>query len=340
MSKILINVNNVKTLIDKFFTDNKEYVKLLYRECGNKIICKFYAFGKECEVDTYLKSNGINPTVTGKNKDFAIPLVKYLESYGIKDTESGKQIVINEISLLEDLIRYITENFNGKISIEQNDKVYVLKGFLNDKVTITLNNKNFVIQGKPYYIFHIILNYLAEYSSLDFNGFINLTNTFSEITFQTNIIREQIKNILKNSYNYMEEAQLKSISSSFTFINKSIISEDFSGALTGVFKALEGYMKKLLSRKYGYTFNKTGAFIMFGKDKNTNKSQVDNDPNLSQDEKNCLNELYQCYTDKRNVYLHSTIDPSVMKIIEDYKEAEELRDEILETIERTYNILF
>ena len=68
------------------------------------------------------------------------------------------------------------------------------------------------------------------------------------------------------------------------------------------------------------------------------KLRLDN--NLTQDEKDSLNKLYTIYSDKRNVYLHSTVDPSQMRIIEKISEARDLAKEILEEIECSYNVFF
>ena len=56
--------------------------------------------------------------------------------------------------------------------------------------------------------------------------------------------------------------------------------------------------------------------------------------------KDTLNKLYTIYSDKRNVYLHSTVDPSQMRIIEKISEARDLADEILNEIENSYNVFF
>ena len=68
---------------------------------------------------------------------------------------------------------------------------------------------------------------------------------------------------------------------------------------------------------------------MFYRDKG-NPSEIDLDNNLTQNEKDSLNKLYTIYSDKRNVYLHSTVDPSQMRIIEKISEARDLADEILQ----------
>jgi hypothetical protein len=52
-----------------------------------------------------------------------------------------------------------------------------------------------------------------------------------------------------------------------------------------------------------------------------------------------LNKLYSMYANKRNVYLHSTINPSQTRIIETLKEAQDLSDQILQAINDSYLII-
>ena len=117
-------------------------------------------------------------------------------------------------------------------------------------------------------------------------------------------------------------------------------SEDYSGYVTGEFKALEGYLKKVLTKQYKYKFDKKNkSFWMFAKDEN-GLSVIDKDINLSDAEKHCLNKLYNIYQNKRNVYLHGTIDPAQTKIVENISEVQSLSNQILATIEESYNVIF
>lgn len=337
---ILIDTNNLNLLVESFFSNNKQYQKKEVRSFGNKIICVFFAKGEECRVDIYVNADSIKPVLACKNKELAIPFIEFLEKSGIKDNQISKQYVIKHVELVDELIKYLEQNYSGKIEVSVNDNIIRLRGFNNDRITITKNHNNFVIQGKPYYLYHIIMTYLSESSLFDFDEYVRVNQEFSENVLPANLIRDKIKSMLVNSYSYMEETQLKSISSSFSFINNKIVSEDYSGALTGTFKALEGFLKKVLTKRFNYILQEKQTFSIFGKDKNTGMSVIDRDKNMTTNEKACLNKLYNIYNDKRNVYLHSTVDPSLMTIIEDYKEAEDLRDEILENIENAYNIIF
>lgn len=341
MSKILINKECVNLLLDKFFSINTNVVKKEIKNSTQKIICKFYIERKECQVDIHYCSDGINVISVGKNKDLAVILIRFFEEQGIKDDKISKQIVINDTSIWKDIVEYIKMDFAGRIECLEHDNIIVFKGFNNDKLTMTKNCKNIVLQGKPYYVFNIILTFIAELDVVSFDNYVSICQQYNENAYSSNIIRESIKGILINSYQYMEEAQLKSISGSYSFINKNIVSEDYSAPLTGVFKALEGFIKKLLTQQFGFKLKKQNATMSpFRRDKKTKMTEIDLRTDISSDDKKALYLLYDVYCDKRNVYSHSTVDPSQMKIIENYKEAEELRTEILETIEKSYNIIF
>ncbi len=341
MSKILINKESVNLLLEKFFNTNANVIKKEIKTSSQKTICKFYLNRKDCQVDIHYCNDGINAIAVGKNKELSTILLHFLEEQGIKDDQIAKQIVINDISIWKDILEYIKIDFDGRIECQEYDNRIVFKGFNNDKLTMTRNSKNIVLQGKPYYVFNVILTFIAELDMISFDTYVSLCQQYNENAYSANIIRESIKEILKNSYSYMEEAQLKSISGAYSFINKNIVSEDYSAPLTGVFKALEGYIKKLLTQQFGFKLKKQNATLSpFRLDKKTKKTEIDLRTDISSNDKKALYLLYNAYCDKRNVYTHSTVDPSQMKIIENYKEAEELRTEVLETIEKSYKIIF
>lgn len=340
MAKILINKNALEHILNNFFNENNECTKIFIRNSANKIICKYVINKKECQVDIHLLKDGINPVSIGKNHEGASVLIKYLESKGTKDEKVSQQLVLKNVSILNNILEYIRIDFEGKISIEQINNRYVLTSFYNDKLTITKNEKNILIQGKPYYTFNIVYTFLASLDVMSFDDYIELGQQFSEETYEPNIIREQIKQELPSAYKYMEEAQIKSISGSFSFINKNIKSEDYSSPLTGVFKALEGYIKKLLTQKFGFKLKKNGTLSPFKKDKETKQTEIDKRLDIDVKYKQELYKLHDMYNDKRNVYTHSTVDPAQMRIIQNYKEAEDLRTEVLKLIEETYKVIF
>ena len=225
MSKILINKETILLLIDKFFKTNTNIIKKEIKTSEQKTICKFYIDRKECQVDIYYRKDGINAVASSKNKELSAILIHFLEEQGIKDNKIYKQIVIDDTSIWNDIIEYIEIEFKGKIECKQQGNRIIFKGFNNDKLTMTKHSKNIVLQGKPYYVFNIVLTFIAESDKISFDSYVSLCQQYNENAYSANIIRQNIKDILKNSYSYMEEAQIKSISGSYSFINEKIVSE-------------------------------------------------------------------------------------------------------------------
>lgn len=338
MTRILLDKNNLEVLVRKFFNENKDYILKQYTQDEKKHIVVFYASGVECRVDLYISNKGIKP-VLGKNKDFALHFVEFIESCGIKDELSAHQVSLPYIDILPALIEEISTKYQDTIAITKEGNRYTIKGYNTDQIYITAYDDKFLIQGKPYYAYQMVMGYLAENDLVKFDEFVSINQVFTNITISSNIIREKMRSLLVNSYAYMEEAQLKSISSSFSFIDKKVYSDDYSSALTGVFKGLEGFIKKVLTQEFNCKLSEKQSFSIMGKDKN-DKSDFDRRQDIPEKIKNSVSSLYLLYNDTRNVYLHSTVDPKQMRIIENVEEAAELRDKVLRAIENTFNDIF
>jgi len=338
MNRILLDKNNLEVLVRKFFNENKDYILKQYTQDEKKHIVVFYANGVECRVDLYISNKGIKP-VLGKNKDFALHFVEFIESCGIKDELSAHQVSLPYIDILPALIEEISTKYQDTIAITQEGNRYTIKGYNTDQIYITAYDDKFLIQGKPYYAYQMVMGYFADNNLVKFDEFVNINQVFSNITISSNIIREKMRSFLVNSYAYMEEAQLKSISSSFSFIDKKVYSDDYSSALTGVFKGLEGFIKKVLTQEFNCKLSEKQSFSIMGKNKN-DKSDFDRRQDIPEKIKNSVSSLYLLYNDTRNVYLHSTVDPKQMRIIENVEEAAELRDKVLRAIENTFNDIF
>src|SRR5690554_4378993 len=338
MTRILLDKNNLEVLVRKFFNENKDYILKQYTQDEKKHIVVFYANGVECRVDLYISNKGIKP-VLGKNKDFALHFVEFIESCGIKDELSAHQVSLPYIDILPALIEEISTKYQDTIAITKEGNRYIIKGYNTDQIYITVYDDKFLIQGKPYYAYQMVMGYLADNDLVKFDEFVNINQVFTNITISSNTIREKMRSLLVNSYAYMEEAQLKSISSSFSFIDKKVYSDDYSSALTGVFKGLEGFIKKVLTQEFNCKLSEKQSFSIMGKGKN-DKSDFDRRQDIPEKIKKSVSSLYLLYNDTRNVYLHSTVDPKQMRIIENVEEAAELRDKVLRAIENTFNESF
>ena len=342
MAEICINENDIKPLIESYKKVNNSFNLYSFSELkGNKMVCKFFIDKQECRIDIWIKKNSVK-IMPAKNPDYANKLIEYINKKTQNSNVQGTQVVFKfNKSMLDYLLSKIDDEFCGLITYTKNDNIIRFKGYNGDVVTFTYyeNKVKAMIQAKPLVTFGIIVNILTEITDISIDEIIDINKTLVNVNMPTDKIREKMKNVLKNSYTYLDEAVLKSISGSIILLQQNNYSEDYTGHVTGVFKALEGYLKKVLNKKYNYIIKKKQSFSMFYKDKG-NPSKIDSDINLTQDEKDTLNKLYTIYSDKRNVYLHSTVDPSQMRIIEKISEARDLADEILNEIENSYNVFF
>lgn len=339
MAKILMNINDLKQTVDSFFENFKKYVKKEFVHSSNKSICTFIINSKECKISFHYGKKGIS-IIPEKNPELSKEFIDFITSKAIKNDAVGKQFVVKNISVFDSLIKYLTDMYSSTIRISNDNNKYVLTGYHSDKITITKHANNFVIQGKPYYVFQKICDFLIENSNISFEEFVNENNTFSGNNKSFEDIRSEIKKQLPNSYNYMSQAQLKALSSSFAILSCKIPLEDYSASLAGIFKALEGYLKKILSTELGYTLQKNNTFYMLKENPNTHIAQIDTNNSIDINVKRVLKELYNVYHNSRNVYLHSTVDPTQMSIIESYEDAISIKDEILSKIENAHTIIF
>ena len=342
MAEICINEKDIKPLIESYKKVDNSFNMYSYSELkGNKRACKFYINNQECRIDIWIKKSSVK-IIPAKNPDYANKLIDFITKKTQNAAIKGTQSVFKfDKIMLDYLLNKIDDEYYGLITYTRNENIIKFKGYNGDIVTFTYyENKNkAMIQAKPLVTFGIIVNILTEITDISIDEIIDINKALVNVNMPTDKIRDKMKNMLKNSYTYLDEAVLKSISGSITLLEQSDYSEDYTGHVTGVFKALEGYLKKILSKRFNYKIKKKQSFSMFYKDKG-NPSEIDLDNNLTQNEKDSLNKLYTIYSDKRNVYLHSTVDPSQMRIIEKISEARDLADEILKEIESSYNIFF
>lgn len=342
MAEICINEKDIKSLIESYKKEDNTFNLYSYSELnGNKRVCKFYINNQECRIDIWIKKSSVK-VIPAKNPNYANKLIEFITKNTQNANINGTQSVFQfSRSMLDYLLNKIDDEYYGLITYTRNENIIRFKGYNGDIVTFTYyGNKNkAMIQAKPLVTFGIIVNILTEITDISIDEIIDINKALANVNMPTDKIREKMKNILKNSYTYLDEAILKSISGSMTLLEQNDYSEDYTGHITGIFKALEGYLKKVLSKKFNYKIKKKQSFSMFYKDKENN-SEIDLDNNLTQDEKDFLNKLYSIYSDKRNVYLHSTVDPSQMRIIEKISEARNLADEILSKIESSYDVFF
>jgi len=342
--EIYINPRDIDLVIEQYKSGNNTFIVKSFSQDVYKKRCKFFDQGKECCVDFYVKKSGVVKIIpVGKNVSQSTNLINFFNQKCMNaNIDSFSYSFECKEYIVDNLINYIKNDFSDLIEVNVNQNIIKFIGYNGDIVTCTFysTKSKIMIQAKPLITYSIIITYLSQFEEINFDELVKINNTFAGSNIASETIRNDMKVILKNSYSYLDEALLKSISGSLILFKRKGYSEDYTGYVTGEFKALEGYLRKVLTQKYNYKFKKNDpAFHMFYKD-STNKSDIDKDITLPVGVKKVLNELYKIYKNKRNVYLHSRIDPSQTRIIENFEEAQSLSDEILEIIEGSYNILF
>lgn len=342
--EVYVNPKDIDMLLELYKKENQTFVVRSFPKSDTKRRCLCYIDGQECTIDFFIKKDGkVRIMPIGKNIPTTNKLLEFIKEKTIDASIDSQTCVITcEDSTIKQLVEYFETECNELVKVIINSNNIKFRGYNGDTVTCTFHEKSskLVIQAKPLSTFSLIITFLSQIDGIGMNEIVNATNELTNQKISQEVIRDDMKSILKNSYKYLDEALKKSIAGSLILLKRKDYSEDYSGYVTGEFKALEGYLKKILTKHYKYKFDKkTKSFWMFAKDEN-GLSAIDKDTNLSDSEKDCLNKLYNIYQNKRNVYLHGTIDPAQTKIVQNISEVQSLSNQILATIEESYNVIF
>lgn len=343
MTELLINKDDIKSIVESYKNLDHTFALRSFIDGDTKKECTCFIKGKECRIIFYIKKNCVRIMPIGnKNLDESNLLIDYIGTKGfLKDIEVRQFVFPCKRETIESLVAYVKDECSYIINCSEDRDIIRFTGYNGDVLTLTYypTTKKAMIQGKPYQTFAIVVTFLSEQSEFSFEQIVNIGNAIVGGNTSSSLIRSKMKLKLGDAYSYLDEALLKSISGSFSLLNQKGKSEDYTGCLTGIFKALEGYLKKILSKKYNYYINKGNSFSMFYKD-NGSESEIEKDTNIPRAVKEELIILNRLYSNKRNVYLHSTVDPSQTRIIENLKEAQDISDEILQAINRSYKVIF
>ena len=341
MAKVHINRNDIERIIKNYSVENNTFMLRSYMGNEKKKICKFNLNGKECAIDIFIKAKHINLIPKGKNVDESNLLINYIANKGYDASNIPEQFTMPcTETTLELLEQHIMNELNGIVTFNKSNHFYKISGYNGDTVTLHFypTTEKILIQGRPYQAYSVLMSFFASLPYYDFEDIINMSTQGKASKNEIVTVREKMKNKLGKSYEYLDEALLKSISGSISMIIQLRHAEDYTGCLTGAFKALEGYLKKILSNKFEYRLHKSNTFRMFHRENGSNN--IDLNKSITSDSKKSLNDLYKIYSNKRNVYLHSTIDPSFTRIIKEKSEAENLLYEILNIIGSSYVTIF
>lgn len=343
MAEIHINPDDIELFIKSYKEVNKGFVLINYAgKASNKRICSFSIDRVSCRIEIYIKKNTVNIVAVGANKEKASQLIEFLKSKGYSASDETKQfsLPLTE-SRLQELLSEINGRFGSVIQYSVNGNIYRFEGYNKDYVTLNVfpSTNKAMIQGRPHYVFNIIMSILSDFDEIPLENIIDYHCVAIDLSVPHSAIREAMRSKLGDAYNYLDEPLLKSISGALCQQRSMSPMEDYTGCVIGVFKALEGYLSKLLTGKFLYRLDRHDKFKMFYKTSGQSCCDVESNSAISPNDKNALLDLYRLYKNKRNVYAHATADPIATRIIESKNEAIEISDEILEKIKTTYSII-
>lgn len=339
MAEIHINPNDIEAYIRAYSDINKEFVLSNYVGNNTKKTCSFFIKGVPCKVDIYIKKETVNIVCVGQNKETAMAFVDYLSSKGYSAAVETKQITVSlSQEQLDKILNTLKEEYPGLIGYECSDNnIYKFIGYNRDRLTLLfypVSNKA-TIQGRPYFVYNVIMNYLVGIVGISYEDVIDSNNVMLDMKVPYDTVRDVMRAKLGAAYSYLDEALRKTLSGAICQQYCAEILEDYSGLLLGAFRCLEGYLTKILTQKFNYKLTKFEKFKMFKKDSN-GKYEIENNQAIKKCDCNDLIDLYKLYSDKRNVYCHATVNPSMTAIITDKADAIAISDEILEKINITY----
>ncbi|MEG0408908.1 MAG: hypothetical protein RR623_08550 [Bacilli bacterium] len=344
MAEIIINQNNLQEIINNYKEIDTTFVLRNFFDVNDsKKVCSFFLKGKECKIEVYFKKKNGRTTIIpiGKNIDEANELIDYIITKGLKTNVKPETIVFNcNTSLINDLIIYLETKFIGviKVNINKNaDKeIFKITGYHGDVVTLThyLKTNKGVIQSLPLFAFNVLITYFSSRDDFLLHDIVKMNCDIAGIESSTDFVLNQISLRMPNSLDYLYPLT-KSLSSSFILVNSNLVVEDYSGHLLGVFKTLEGYLRKILVDKYKFVFS-SNSFEMFKNNDETNISLLESREDISRSEKDTLNKLYGLYKNKRNPYCHARTRIETTKIITSINEAKDLFNEIVNDIEESF----
>lgn len=346
--EIFINTEDLEKYIKNYSNENRDFVFGDFVPVIGKseYICNFFIKGKACKIRFYVKTKKMSVKMisVGNNAEETKLLMDFIASKGhsIDGVQTEQTVFPCDKKTLEDLIKYVSEEFTNEISVQymQNHRIRFI-GYNKDYIDINFypTTNTAMLQGRPFKTYSIVMTYLSQMPLLSLENVVEINNMFSTTKISSGYIRNIMTTRLGIAYSYLDEALLKSLSGSLASLEVLKDSEDYTCCVTGAFKTLEGYLTKILYNKYGYKIKNRDKFSMFHR-KNGSLSLIDSNGNISTNEKNALNSLYSIYSNKRNVFLHSTIDPCQTRIIEGWEEANDIVNEIIDEIEKSYNIFY
>lgn len=314
------------------------------KEVGQQKRYTFEVDGILSLLDIYQRGDGqttLRPT--GSNTENAIKLKEAVELRGYKATAEQKQytMFVGE-EWIEKTVQYLSDLCEGNVETykEEGHDRYVFVSDIGDKLTLhTYSNHRIMVQGKPLYLYNEFLSYVSYSPKVEVNDIIKATNEFIDTNTDVDEARNKMSEMMPMAYaGNVDPVIWKLFSPSVTLDDVEKEFEDYSCFTFPALRALEGYLKYLLSEK-NIVIDETHNFgTVFNKDSSDKAIVIPKYVTAiaNNDYVEALEEIYNYFKANRHVIFHVDQILITTKIIEDKQEAISIINDVAALIERTY----
>lgn len=329
-----------------------DFVFKTLEDKGAVIKCDFIANDKPCSLNFYNKKNGTTTmSPTGKNTEISSLLedriIEKCEYTDIGISKSHSFVITKEWAYK--LVDFL-ERLKGikKDRIAHDNPQYTqckFESVKGDRLNINIyETGKVVLQGKPAYLYTEALAFLSYCPQVSIADILEANNTFHEVDIKVDETRIELQNLMPNAYEDFDETLFKLLSPSITLKKVSLELEDYSCYAFPALRALEGYLMQVFSiegiiigHRYG---EQSGSHFRYVSQSDSYLLKRKTADILSNPKSRVvLEEVYNYLNKNRHTLFHSEQILFNSVILEDKLEADQIVNEVIDMIERTYTYL-
>ncbi|KLE00238.1 MULTISPECIES: type II toxin-antitoxin system RnlA family toxin [Aliarcobacter] len=347
LKKLQLDRDKINSSIESF----SENIKIKnIEEKGINTLYTIEIDSKEIKLSFYFNTNGtttINPNVgIPGTREVGTKIAEHIKTHATFGLGNEKNVDYSTKDIDEEkfslLLEYIKEILEFNINVEErtvHQKTFIITSSKHgDKFNINrYTNGNTHFQGKPLKIYNEIYPLLCEL--INENDIFKLNEDLYSITINKNDIKDELSHKLPVAGSHLNDTIKKMLTGSITLKKIDIDLDDYSSFVFGALRALEAFIKDILFKK-GIRVKNTNSFVdVFFEDKRRGTFEMTRECELKincQKTRNALIECFEYYSNQRHGLFHADSIASMSRLIENKTEADEIINNVLDIIERSY----
>ncbi|MFD0942929.1 ribonuclease H1 domain-containing protein [Savagea faecisuis] len=319
---------------------------------GNLIKCSFTVNDKPCSLNFFSKKNGTTTmSPSGKNTEYSSLLKdRIIEKSEYKDTGISKQ---HSLVITKEWAYKLVDFLEGiedikKECISHTNPQYVqckFESVRGDRLNINIyDTGKVVLQGKPAYLYTEAMSFLSYCPEVSIKDVVEANNTFHDVDIKVEDTHTELHKLMPNAYKNLDNTLFKLLSPSISLKKVSVELEDYSCYAFPALRALEGYLMQIFSiegiaigHKYG---EQCGSHFRYVQQKDLYVLKGRTVKVLSNPKsRGVIEEVYNYINKNRHTLFHSEQILITSRILENKLEADQIVNEVIDMIERTYSYL-